>query len=456
MKRLYIYLFTSLWIFFLSACSSSEKTPETPADAAKQTASNNTKPKTENQDDKLSPALKEKKTVTNFAQETTDSNSAVAKDIDQAQQFVVAGDMKQALATLDAAANKAPKSFLVPYNKGLVYEWSGESNSALLAYQKALSIEPKFSPALLNIVRLYIARGETQSALNISSNYVQNYPDVFDHNIAHIEAMIASKQYDEAVSECRRLLKIDEANPQLRYEIALAEYYRGRYNLAEFVVKEALELVPDDVDSLFLLSKIHAHLSQTDATYATTLASEYDRVLELQPNHVEALWRRGILYYQANDYTNAEASFRKMISIAPNIYQGYVNLGNVLKTLNRGPEAESYLKKADELSPDNPEIAFAFGTLYLNTEIIEMPGMDDLDRLKLARAKFEAAASFTKDKDEIKLFKGYIRTTDDAIETLQAMREAEALFGSSSSSEESSSEGDQSNSDAANADLSVD
>ena len=32
-----------------------------------------------------------------------------------------------------------------------------------------------------------------------------------------------------------------------------------------------------------------------------------------------------------------------------------------------------------------------------------MPGMDDLDRLKLARAKFEAAASLTSDKDEITL-----------------------------------------------------
>jgi tetratricopeptide (TPR) repeat protein len=189
-------------------------------------------------------------------------------------------------------------------------------------------------------------------------------------------------------------------------------------------------------------------LSLTDATYATTLSSEYDRVLELQPNHVEALWRRGILYYQANDYTNAEATFRKMINIAPNIYQGYVNLANVLKTINRGPEAESYLKKANELSPENSEIAFAFGTLYMNTEIITLPGVDDLERLKNARSYFESAISYTTDKAEIKLFKGYIKTTDDAIETLQAMREAEALFGPSSSTEETSA--------SENAEMSVD
>ncbi|MBQ1266275.1 MAG: tetratricopeptide repeat protein [Proteobacteria bacterium] len=445
-RTLYIHSIILILVCFLTACSSSEKTPETPADAAKKTTSQTASQDT--QASKLSPALKEKKTVASFNQEVSQSNDTVARELDKAAQFMAAGNKQQALTVLDQAASKAPKAFLVPYNKGLVYEWSGDSNAALLAYQKALSIEPKFSPALLNIVRLYISRGEIQSAYNISTNYVQNYPDAFDHNIARIEALIAQKKYDDAVSECRRLLKLDEANPRLRYEIALAEYYRGRYNLAEFVVKEALELVPDDVDSLFLLSKIHAHLSLTDATYATTLSSEYDRVLELQPNHVEALWRRGILYYQANDYTNAEATFRKMINIAPNIYQGYVNLANVLKTINRGPEAESYLKKANELSPENSEIAFAFGTLYMNTEIITLPGVDDLERLKNARSYFESAISYTTDKAEIKLFKGYIKTTDDAIETLQAMREAEALFGPSSSTEETSA--------SENAEMSVD
>lgn len=441
MKRSFFLLITTGVCLFGGACSSTDKTPESAAQTSAQPESASSET-TNNAASKLSPALKEKKTVATFDQETNTSNASVASEIAQAQQLMAAGEKDQAMATLDRAASKAPKAFLVPYNKGLIYTWAGESNAALLAYQKALSIEPKFSPALLNLVRLYIERGETQSAYQVASNYVNNYPDAFDHNIARIEAMIALKQYDEAVSECRRLLKLDEANPHLRYEIALAEFGRERYNLAEFVVKEALELVPDDVDSLFLLSKIHAKLSLTEATYATTLASEYDRVIELQPNHIEALWRRGILYYQANDYTNAETTFRKMISIAPNIYQGYVNLANVLKTLNRGPEAETYLRKAESLAPQNSEIAFAFGTLYMNTEIIEMPGMDDMDRLNLARANFEAAISYTQDKAEIKLFKGYIRTTDDAIETLQAMREAEALFGSSSEDDGASNASD--------------
>ena len=411
----------------LAACSSSDKKTSTAAD---QTQLAETKNSTSKDAQSLSPTDKQKKAVASYNTESVNENQKVASDIENALRYVNNGDKDAALRTLDSAAQKSPKAFLVPYNKGLIYEWSGNNNAALSAYEAALKLEPKFSPALQNLVRLQIEMGNASNAYNVANTYVNNYPDAFDHNLAKIEAMIALSRYDDAVVEARRLLKIDEANPQLRYEIALAEYKRNRLNLAEFVVGEALEIDPDYVDALFLKASIHSKLSAHEPTYATGLAGELDRVLELQPNHIEALWMRGIIYYEASDYTNAEATFRKVISIAPNLAQGYINLANVLKTANKGPEAEKLLQKAEELSPNNPEVDFSFGTLYLSTEIIQLPGVDDLDRLNKAKARFQAAVSHTTDKAEIKLFNGYIRTTDDAIEALVAMREAEELFSS--------------------------
>ncbi len=420
----------------LAACSSSDKKTNTAADQAQiaqnEASSSNTTSKSNQTtlDDSRSPVDKEKKAVAAYNTESSNENIRVATDIENALRYAHNNDKNAALQALDSAAKKSPKAFLVPYNKGLIYEWSGDQNNAAAAYEAALRIEPKFSPALLNLVRLKIAQDQASTALSIATTYVNNYPDAFDHNIAKLEAMIALKQYDACVNEARRLLKIDEANPELRYEIALAEYNRNRLNLAEFVVGEALEITPDYVDALFLKARIHHRLVATEPTYATGLSGELDRVLELQPDHIEALWMRGIIYYEANDYTNAEATFRQVIAYAPNLAEGYVNLANVLKTLNKGPEAEKNLQKAEQLSPNNPNVEFSFGTLYLNTAIIELPGMDDMDRLNQAKARFKAAASHTTDKAEIKLFNGYVRTTDDAIEALEAAREAEALFGS--------------------------
>ncbi len=421
----------------LSACSGDKnKESETAADAAEKAASevkpgeNATTLDAANVTSKVDEpeAPKEIKALADYEIGLA-ANQRIAADLADAQKQAEAGDKVKAIQTLEAAEKKEPKAFLAPFNKALIYEWSGQSYAAENAYMSALRAEPHFSPALENYVRLKVATGDAIGAYNMASNYVVNYPDAFDHNVARIEAMIGLKKYDEAILEARRLLKIDEANPRLRYEIANAEFQRGRYNLAEFVVKESLEIDPDNVDALFLLAKIHSKLSETDSTYAATIASELDKVLTKQRYHAEALWMRGVIFYQQNEFAKAEKTFRMLLDISPNLVEAHINLANVLKTLNRGPEAETLLNKAATMAPADPEVDFAFGTLYLNVENIQLPDIDELVRLQTARTYFESAASKTSDKAEIKIYKGYIRTTDDAIDALKAMREAAELFG---------------------------
>ena len=113
-------------------------------------------------------------------------------------------------------------------------------------------------------------------------------------------------------------------------------------------------------------------------------------------------------------------------------------MANTLKTVDKGPEAETLLKRAKQLAPDYALVDFSFGTLYLNFELIKLP-MKNMDRLALAKQHFETAESLSASKDDKTLAKGYIRTTNDAIETLQAMLDAEALFGTSSENEGESS-----------------
>ena len=142
-----------------------------------------------------------------------------------------------------------------------------------------------------------------------------------------------------------------------------------------------------------------------------------------------------MIYYEASNYAKAEEYFKHIIELNPSTVGAYINLANTYKTVDRGPEAETLLKKAKELDPHDGLVDFALGTLYLNTELIKLPGMNDMDRLHLARTQFENAQKNWTSKDDITLAKGYIKTTDDAIETLQAMLDAEALFGSSSEEE---------------------
>ena len=356
-----------------------------------------------------------------------------ATDVENALEQADNGNTSLAITSLKATVKKYPKSFIAHYDLGILYERQSDDTQAKAEYRSALSVEPNFTPALIQLVRIDIRNNNISSANSIADQYIKDNPKAFDHNYAKIEVLIANKDYDEAITLCRSLLQKDEANATLRYYLASTEYERGRYRLAEFIIGESLEIDPNDPEALFMRARIHDALSEEDVSLVPGIASDLDRVIALNPDHLEALWMRGVIYYEASNYRKAEEYFRAMIELSPKTVAGYINLANTLKTLDRGPEAEKLLKHAKTLEPNNGLVDFSLGTLYLNTELIKLPNMNEMDRLKLARVQFENAQKNWTAKDDIELAKGYIRTTDDAIESLQAMLDAEALFNSSSS-----------------------
>ena len=373
------------------------------------------------------PAPKVERIVYNFSKV-----DGTANDVEMAVRAADNGNIDTAVSMLQRTSEKSSDAFLAHYNLGVMYERQLKTDEARRAYEKALQAEPKLTPALIQLVRLDIREGNPAAGISKANTYITSNPDVFEHNYAKLEGMIAAKQYDEAISLISALLKRDEANGKLRYYLAMTEFSRGRYRLAEFIVGEALEIIPDDADALFLRARIHEALSEDDVSLIPGIAATLDRVIELNPDHLEALWMRGVIYYEASTYTKAEEYFKHVLELNPSTVGAYVNLANTYKTVDRGPEAETLLKKAKALDPHDGLVDFALGTLYLNTELIKLPDMKDMDRLRLARTQFENAQKNWTSKDDIALAKGYIKTTDDAIETLQAMLDAEALFGSSS------------------------
>ena len=118
------------------------------------------------------------------------------------------------------------------------------------------------------------------------------------------------------------------------------EFERGRYRLSDFIVGESLDIDPNDAEALFLRARIHEALSSEDVALIPGIASTLDRVLELNPDYIEALWMRANIYYEASHYEKAESMYRHILELNPKIVGVMVNLANTLKTVDRGPEAE--------------------------------------------------------------------------------------------------------------------
>ena len=71
------------------------------------------------------------------------------------------------------------------------------------------------------------------------------------------------------------------------------------------------------------------------------------------PKNQEAYLYLGTLYAKREDYTNAEATFKKLIDADPNSFLGYYYAGRVMVAAKNYPAAEDYYAKALNLNPQS-------------------------------------------------------------------------------------------------------
>lgn len=87
-------------------------------------------------------------------------------------------------------------------------------------------------------------------------------------------------------------------------------------------------------------------------------ARDYRQLLALDPGSVEDWWNLGMLQYDANDFTAAQASFARVSALAPNYGNGWALLGLSEFEIERYDAALTHLERAQTLGiRDDEDIA---------------------------------------------------------------------------------------------------
>ena len=86
-------------------------------------------------------------------------------------------------------------------------------------------------------------------------------------------------------------------------------------------------------------------------------ADLYQQILQVQPDHGDALNLLGVIHHAAGQMDNAILLIRKAIEISPDFFAPYVNLGNALQATGQLDEAVDAFEKGLSLSPGDPAAA---------------------------------------------------------------------------------------------------
>ena len=133
--------------------------------------------------------------------------------------------------------------------------------------------------------------------------------------------------------------------------------------------KMATLIAPDYLDAhadLALNYLILAQQKKMDPEDANRMAfASIQRALEIDPNHAKSHSMNATYYQNIGEYALAERSYRKALSLDPELYVAVVNFANMMRLQHRYIESLEMYEKARELAPRSSGANWAIGSIFV-------------------------------------------------------------------------------------------
>jgi len=138
-------------------------------------------------------------------------------------------------------------------------------------------------------------------------------------------------------------------------DLAINHHQKGNFLNAEDLYNKILEVNPEHFQAIFLLGSLSAQINKYDKAIHLL-----QKAIQINPNHADSYFNLGNVFKDIGDHSNAANFFQKATQINPVYAAAYNNLGIVLNISGQRQQAIDCYKKAIEI---NPAYAGAYNNL---------------------------------------------------------------------------------------------
>jgi predicted CXXCH cytochrome family protein len=142
-------------------------------------------------------------------------------------------------------------------NLGNLYAAKGEVDAAVAAYREAMALDPRFSPAYMNLADLYRHIGDETGAEGVLRQGIAVYSGSGDLHHALGLSLVRQKRMPEALAELQQATRLNPENARYVYVYAVALNTTGNPKEALMVLQGAHNAHPNDTDILSALVAFH-------------------------------------------------------------------------------------------------------------------------------------------------------------------------------------------------------
>jgi tetratricopeptide (TPR) repeat protein len=239
----------------------------------------------------------------------------------------------ESLFTADLETQNRPPSMVRAKSNPEAYASYLRGRGYLSDYQKPENIE--------------LAIAELKNSVALDPRYPNSYAALGEaYLLGYQQTNQDSEWIRKAQKNCQKSLEVGET---AEGRICLGDEYNltGRYDLAVQEFGRAVQLDSSNEDGLRGVADAYAKLGNSVEAEAA-----YKKAISLRPNYWAGYSWLGTFYYNQTRYADAITQFMKVIELLPLNYRGYSNLGAMYVQQGKYAEALSPLNQSIEIRPN--------------------------------------------------------------------------------------------------------
>lgn len=237
-------------------------------------------------------------------------------------------------------------------------EESGQPAIAAEHYERAIEMRPTHFETVKRYTRFLMMQRRSDKAIEVSRGFLDQALGNLDAYHLLADALIAAEKLDNAYETLSQLLELDDKDAAAYVKRGGVQVKRGKAEEGFADLDKALELEPDNADFL---------TARADALYNTGKLGEAAKalraILEASPEHVKAHIVFGVVLREQGERQKALDMHQKAVTLAPNNGNAHFELGVSQNYVGDNEGAEQSLKRATELEPAVALNWYAYGEL---------------------------------------------------------------------------------------------
>ncbi|MBF2053972.1 MAG: tetratricopeptide repeat protein [Candidatus Sericytochromatia bacterium] len=244
------------------------------------------------------------------------------------------------LAAIAAQLHHKSQDAKVDYLLAFAYLDHQQWDAAFVAYDRAMAKDPRWLLPYYGKSAALADQGKHSDAIALlkkSLDYCKT--ESLPYSLL-ARCFIAQKKFKLALQLYQKALKLDPTNKQIYLDTAHLHIRLGGFESARKLCEQALEYAPTSARAFQLLQMICGIQENYPA------AIEYgERAAMLRPHRINVQYDLGFSYFRAGYYIKALKQFQRCLELDPEHVQSLYYLADSLLELGRLEEARKYFQK---------------------------------------------------------------------------------------------------------------